>query len=96
MICGFDIYCRKDNIDSEPQDLQKCSAAVAKLTKHLHRQPWLNLYFDSWLTTLELFHYLFQNKFVLLERFEQTVSIVVPYQLTKIWKNKEEVNMTMV
>ena len=58
MMYDFGIYCGKDNIDSELQDLQKCSAFVTKLTKHLHSQPWRKLYFDNWFTTLELFHYL--------------------------------------
>ena len=53
-----DIYCGKDNIDPEFQGLQKCSAVMAKLEKHLHSQPWHKLYFNNWFTTLELFHYL--------------------------------------
>ena len=62
MMYDFDIFCGKDNIDPEFQGLQKCSAVVAKLTKHLHSQPWHKLYFDNWFTALELFHYLMSKK----------------------------------
>ena len=57
MIYDFDIYCGKGNIDPELQGLQKCSAVVTKLTKHLQSQLWRTLYFDNCSTSLELFHY---------------------------------------
>ena len=62
MMYGFDIYCGNGNIDSELQGLQKCSAIVEKLSKHLHSQSWHKLCFDDWSTTLELFHYLISKK----------------------------------
>ena len=80
MMCDFDIYCRKDNIDPELQGLQKCSAVVAKLTKYLDSQPGHKLYFDNWFRTFELFHYLMSKKIVLLEQFKQTVSTVVRFK----------------
>ena len=62
MMYDFDIYCGKDKIDPEFSRLQKCSAVVAKLTKHLHSQPWHKLYFNNWFTTLQLFQYLMSKK----------------------------------
>ena len=50
------------------------------------------LVYNTW--TLSLFNV--KKRFVLLERFEQTVSRVIPRQLIKIWKNKEEVNLTIM
>ena len=96
MMYDFEIYCGRDNTDPELQGLLKHSAVVAKLTKHLYSQPWHKLYFDNWFTTLEIFHYLMSKKICAVGMIQANRLHVCPLQLIQIWKNKVEVNLTIV